>query len=314
MNHNSMGGLENSSSSPTSPVHIEEDESGDESPSATRGSRSTSTKNKADKSSSSSSKKEGGGRRRRKKQQLDPKALAEKRQRHNEVEIRRRRKITERFGMLKELTKCEVSHRGAILGAAIERLERLESVIAMYKQGKSVDDSLLAELSVEGAMVPFVPDSKKLTYASLFTSSGVPMMLNTINGQIVDCNEAFCVMMRAPRAKLLESGMGLFAFTHKDSLPATFDMINKLMNEEITSAEIHKSFLTQTGEVFEARATVWIVRENGAPKYVNCIVVPTTHRHGRFRGEKPKDVDLQASSDDLPQKTNNSVKRVKLVS
>jgi len=56
--------------------------------------------------------------------------LAERRARHNKVEIRRRQKIAERFGVLRSLTDCADTDKGSILQAAIEkvRLDRFAAV------------------------------------------------------------------------------------------------------------------------------------------------------------------------------------------
>jgi hypothetical protein len=61
--------------------------------------------------------------------------LAQKRARHNEVEIRRRQKIADRFDELKELTGInDAKNKGAILAAAIDQIADNDQEIARLER------------------------------------------------------------------------------------------------------------------------------------------------------------------------------------
>jgi PAS domain-containing protein len=246
--------------------------------------------------------------RQRRKGPLDKEALAIRRAKHNQVEIRRRQRIAKSFSELKDLTACDDTNKGVILQAAIDKLKHLESQLATVQKSQS---SVLPSTQASPAPTNVTSTSTTATsaaqeefYSNMFLNSGVSLLLLSLSGFIIDCNHSFSQLVGKNREALRGQTATPFATTTKPSRAATpaaadklnsntvgvnqllrseqdvrmfFQAVNQLLRKEISHSDVIRNVVRQDGSNRDiaVKSMLWLVSEQRAsPPYLKCVFTP----------------------------------------
>jgi len=217
---------------------------------------------------------------------LTEEELKERRKKHNEVEIRRRKRIKASFSELGQLCGCDSKQKRIILANAIDlikqyedKIEHLQSSIESIDQEAKATDATAAEtssVSVEGAPSTSVsdPNAHAVDHDSVFYSSGVPLYIAAFDGRILDCNSAFAKLFGYSREHVIElQTTTLFALTSPDALSNAFSIVSSLMNGS-PSVQTTLIVIGPQGQPKRVKLTAWSVREQGKAKYFMGMLIP----------------------------------------
>jgi len=212
-----------------------------------------------------------------------------KRKRHNEVEIRRRKKIAQSFNQLRELTQCSRSNKGAVLSSAIEAVTHLRDQV----------EQLEAELKQE----------RHAAKLCVLDGAAVPVVVCKLDGRILECNDSFANMLRRPRSELIKVGH-MFQIASPDTLPDFFGAMKHLLNGSNQSVDVYQVLGGANG--IAVRMTAWLSSDKSNPtaRYMHCTVLPV-HSHSSFgRVFQSQPADSVSSSDSTTRSVQSSSPRV----
>jgi len=238
------------------------------------------------KSEDSGSPKSAYGPKRHKKQRgtLTEEELKERRKKHNQVEIRRRKRIKSSFNELGQICGCDSKQKRIILSSAIEmikeyeeRIKNLQSSIDALdvadedvKTGAPVDAQGASEL-VDNVIR--LKDGSTIDHESIFHDSGVPLNIAAFDGRILDCNNSFARLFGFTREQLLETQTTtLFSLTTAESLSTAFRTVGALMNGR-PSVQANLTMIGANQTPTRVKLTAWSVKEANKPKYFMSMVL-----------------------------------------
>jgi PAS domain S-box-containing protein len=204
-------------------------------------------------------------------------ALAERRRKHNQVEIRRRQRIKENMDELSALIHFVPDSRDkfSVLGAAHARLAEYEAAVsAMEASLRARPPQPATQLQLPPPPPP-PPPSPPVDHDALFHTSRVPMFVGAVAGHIAECNEAFAALLGYSRDELV--GTTCLALSHESDLPLLF----KTMNDFLSGAASHvrglKRMRHKQGHYVLLQSVVWAVRgagRGGRPTHIQGVMVP----------------------------------------
>jgi PAS domain S-box-containing protein len=246
-----------------------------------------------------------GAQRKRSSRLLDAAEWEERRRKHNEIEVKRRRMLNDSFEKLKDIVKAPTGSKGGVLEAAVSALRRYQeqtadlerrvveksATVEQLKRRKQEADqqravvaaaSTLSDAQVEALEKPAwggVP------YFKAFLHSGVAMHVALMDGKIVDVNEKFEDLMH--NSKTVLSNLSVFTITHSAYRPRCRTLFRNLLSGERDSESGNNMIVNCRGEVLSVHVTTWTVKEDGKPKYVVAMVVPleVEPKHPRAAGK-----------------------------
>jgi PAS domain-containing protein len=153
-----------------------------------------------------------------------------KRKKHNELEVRRRKRINQKFNELQMIcqSKCD---RRSILQSAIDliqaqkvKLGNLEEKVNHLRELQEQEDDFGSSLLLQPK-----PDEKEIIkdellkepsssfdFYSIYNSTSSPLAVLSLEGSIVDCNEAFCNLIGRSRDQILAQETIFSVFTTPD--------------------------------------------------------------------------------------------------
>lgn len=195
------------------------------------------------------------GTKRRSSRGVDEKALAIRRRKHNELEIRRRKKMNEKYEELYTLLGCPHTRIG-ILDAAITRLRTTEAQIksmnivlealkknsSNWDSSKQQEDGILTDSKTQ-------PDQAKII-ESIHDSIrfiGMPCFLTAPNGSLLFCNRAMEKFLGFSADTLGKSS--LFSLITESDLPEVFSFTKKSLSREVSSQQLDLHFVHAEGMV-----------------------------------------------------------------
>lgn len=221
--------------------------------------------------------------RQRRKGPLDSETLAKRRARHNQVEIRRRQKIAERFAALKTLTACTEGDKGSILKAAIDKVEELQKTIASMKASSSTSKVPIKPVETKtapSATTTLYAHPKGDFYGSAFVNSVVALAIVNLDGALDDWNGVFggVIGRIAPTTTIKGSTKPIYVkdMVLPEAVNNFFRGVDALVRGDvITVADaVNQIQRLDNQQVVAVRSMMWLVRESGAPKYLKLIVTP----------------------------------------
>lgn len=237
---------------------------------------------------------------------LTEEELRERRKKHNQVEIRRRKRIKASFNELGQICGCDSKQKRIILSSAIDMIKEYEdriknlqtSIDALDAAGADDDakgsapvDSTDIETMVENVIR--LKDGSTIDHESIFHDSGVPLNIASFDGRILDCNLSFARLFGYTREQLLEGqNTTLFSLTSPESLSIAYRTVGALMNGR-PSVQANLSMVGANQTPSKVKLTAWSIKENGKPKYFMSMVL-------QYADAKPGDAAAAPSSATVP--------------
>ena len=177
-----------------------------------------------------------------------------RRRKHNELEVKRRKRINSKFDELQALCNCK-NDRRSILQAAVDTIRSFANQVTVLE----------AELARIKASVPSGPLSPTLLGTSvlpaqqqlIFSNSTAPMGIMALDGRFLDCNDAACRLLGKSREELLQTTM--FGLVHPKDLAGMFSKIQRLIKSEVELAVIETVYVNQVGLPLPLSSRVYAV-------------------------------------------------------
>jgi len=205
--------------------------------------------------------------------------MAERRRKHNEVEIRRRKKMNENFEELQDLIHYERKEKdkASVLRAVIDTLKQYESKTQDLQRNyetlqKQIATRVATRPSGQTIVSPFPYVNSKVNHQEVFMNNDVPMAVANLHGKLVDANERFLQIMGYDLESLRQVPCVLL--THPDDLPNLFKHLKDLLAGAITSFTSLKRMLTREKRYVHFSNTMWVVRAQGQPMYLTGVFIP----------------------------------------
>lgn len=198
----------------------------------------------------------------RKSSGVDPKSIAMRRKKHNDLENKRRKKMNERYEQLHQLLGCPHT-RLAILESAFSKLHAYESQIRALNIVLEAMNKQVTDLSGNdhNHITNAVESSSGTDISSVFEEltaslSHVPfaMVLTALNGTIMDCNDSFCVGLDFTKQVVLKST--LFALVNDQDLPIVFSTTRTILAKNAPVQVIDLRLTNAKGEMKQFHAMV----------------------------------------------------------
>lgn len=204
--------------------------------------------------------------------------IAKRRQKHNEIEIRRRQRLNDNFDDLQTLIQYEKKEKDkdSVLRAAIDRLRLYQN--RMQELEKALQQKqLVAVQRPITVLPPSMPNyNSKVNHNVIFSNNDVPMAVANLRGKLLDANGRFCDLLGYDLVSLRQ--VPCVQLTHPDDIPDLFESLKKLLSGAITSFTASRRMLTAARRYVHFSNTIWLVKEGDAqvPKYIMGIFIPVS--------------------------------------
>jgi len=211
----------------------------------------------------------------RRRSQVDKETMALRRARHNQVEIRRRQRIADRFGVLKSLTSCPESDKGSILEAAIEKVEQLQRQVALLQAG----GGRKANAEAKGRRTTVAASTRPSGefYGSSFLSSVPGVAVMNADGVLIDWNEAFASVVGRAVPAAHAAGVSMRDIVPAESLAAFAASVKDVASgrvRTVADAFVQCRRITDNS-VVPVRSMMWAVADAaGSFRYFKIIISP----------------------------------------
>jgi PAS domain S-box-containing protein len=171
---------------------------------------------------------------------MDEPSLALRRRKHNELEIKRRKRLNDRYEELHQHLGCAHT-RLAILETAIARLKHAESQIkalnivldAVKKHPGNLFVGTRNPKSESSSCQAPTASSTTARMLAAFDCVDVPLLVLLPNGSVADCSQSFCELIGFTKDVLRQST--IFSLASESDLSELYGVINKLVSKEISS-------------------------------------------------------------------------------
>lgn len=186
-------------------------------------------------------------------------AQERRRRKHNELEIRRRKRINLKFSELQNLMNCKSDRRG-ILQSAIDTIRSLAEKVSQLECDLEHMKTVVNRSQYHGAMttgnqqamISSIPRAMMagsmgvpLDFHSIFRNMSAPMGFMSLDGRFIDCNTAMCVLLGRSREEILYTTM--FGLANPKDLASIFSKIQRLIKGEQHSVVIDTYCVHSTG-------------------------------------------------------------------
>mmetsp|Transcript_2678 Transcript_2678/g.4012 ORF Transcript_2678/g.4012 Transcript_2678/m.4012 type:complete len:375 (-) Transcript_2678:171-1295(-) len=158
-----------------------------------------------------------------------------------------------------------ITHLRGALHAAEERISQLNrNPSELPNKGRSQGDTAL---SSESGEIPF---------QKTFTNSGVAMALLGVDGQFLDCNDAFCALSGYTKQNI--TTLSLFNISTPEEMTQIFNIVGGLLSNVSGGGVRH---FWKTCKFHDKKTTcfvsMWLVTHpDGEPAYFQMMAVPNT--------------------------------------
>ena len=171
----------------------------------------------------------------------------------------------------------------------VDQMRRVASYIALFifgligawfwqwfrREQAAVDAAILKERVRADALQM---ESEK-RFRMVFEHTALPMVRNSLNGEFIEVNNAWCEMFGYSREEALSQHLTWQQITHSEDMEPSASLVSKLLAGEIEDIRIEKRYIRKDSEVLWGSLQVSLVRdENGAPEYLISAIQDITER------------------------------------
>jgi diguanylate cyclase (GGDEF)-like protein/PAS domain S-box-containing protein/hemerythrin-like metal-binding protein len=116
-------------------------------------------------------------------------------------------------------------------------------------------------------------------FRTVFEHTALPMARNSLKGEFIEVNDAWCDMFGYSREQVLARHMTWQQITHPDDIEAGASLLHRLIDDEITDIRMERRYIRSDGEVLWGSLQESLVRdEKGQPDYVISAIQDITER------------------------------------
>jgi PAS domain-containing protein len=164
------------------------------------------------------------------------------RMQHQAEECRRRTRLRERFNQLREAAECEKKDRFNILTVAIERIESNRERLRLTEAAR---DEAFRHLEALRAAVAAKAGPAALLPAPLHGLHG-PAAQIAPNGAFLDCNLAFCGLLRVTRESVL--AQSIVSIVPREEVRRMASALMRARAETSGAWNMHCSLIAHSGQ------------------------------------------------------------------
>lgn len=106
-------------------------------------------------------------------------------------------------------------------------------------------------------------------FRSIFEHTPLGMVIENIDGQIIEVNQAFCQMIGYSKAELLQ--LNRDDITLPDEIETTLNLHKKLINNKLNSYRLAKRYLRKDGEIIFVNLTIHVIDDQDGKK--TCAII-----------------------------------------
>lgn len=116
-------------------------------------------------------------------------------------------------------------------------------------------------------------------FRTIFEHTSLPMVRNSLTGEFIEVNEAWCKLFGYSQEEVLSQHMTWQQLTHPDDLEPSDSMLQKMLAGEVPEYKIDKRYINKEGKVLWGSVQVKLVRdEKGAPEFTIGTIQDITER------------------------------------
>lgn len=171
----------------------------------------------------------------------------------------------------------------------IDRMERMVGVLALFVfclisawfwQWRR---RVLAEAQAAVLNQRVIADGLRMEgekhFRTIFEHTALPIVRNTLTGEFIEVNEAWCSLFGYSQEEVLSQHMTWQQLTHPDDLGPSDLMLKKMLAGEVPDYKIDKRYLNKDGKVVWGSVQVKLVRdEKGEPEFTIGTIQDITER------------------------------------
>ncbi len=171
----------------------------------------------------------------------------------------------------------------------INRMERMAGALVLFvfcligawfwQWRRRVLAEAQAELLNQRVMADELRLEGEKRFRTIFELTSLPMMRNSLSGEFIEVNEAWCKLFGYSQEEVLSRHLGWRQLIHPDDLEAVESMLKKVVTGEMPNYRAEKRCLHKDGRVLWGIAQVSLVRdERGEPAFTIATVQDITER------------------------------------
>jgi diguanylate cyclase (GGDEF)-like protein/PAS domain S-box-containing protein/hemerythrin-like metal-binding protein len=116
-------------------------------------------------------------------------------------------------------------------------------------------------------------------FRTIFELTSLPMVRNSLTGEYIEVNEAWCKFFGYSREEVLSRHLTWQQLTHPDDLGASDSMLKMMLAGKVPDYKVEKRYLHKDGRVLWASVQVTLVRnEQGEPEFTIGTIQDITER------------------------------------
>ncbi len=116
-------------------------------------------------------------------------------------------------------------------------------------------------------------------FRMVFEHTALPMVRNSLKGEFIEVNDAWCEMFGYSREEALSQHLTWQQITHPDDMEQVAVLMGKLLTGGIEDVRIENRYIRKDGEVLWGSLQVSLARnENGVPEYFISAIQDITER------------------------------------
>ncbi len=116
-------------------------------------------------------------------------------------------------------------------------------------------------------------------FRTIFELTSLPMVRNSLTGEFIEVNEAWCKLFGYNREEVLSQHLTWQQLTHPDDLGPSNSMMKKMLAGEMADYKVEKRYHHKDGKVLWASVQVTLVRnEKGEPEFTIGTIQDITER------------------------------------
>jgi len=190
-----------------------------------------------------------------------------RRRKHNELEVKRRQRINEKFQELQELCSSKTDRR-SVLQSAIEmiqsyasRIQTLEMQVQQYQQ-QAASGELYRAVNAPRALAPLAAHRiGTIDFQGVYRNVSAPIAIMSLDGRFVDCNDSMCMLFGKQREEIEQTTM--FGLANPKDLATLFSKVQRLITGD-DNMVIFDTFYTHASNAqIPLQTIVFSVRDQG---------------------------------------------------